>query len=183
MSINEISIAVTGEATYIESLINSISSQPEDLITHGYQAQDTDTKQVVQIHCGRLLVDDKHRIDFFGSHDEGLFEFIKTRPHNKFNGLIIILNADDAAMLDGIKDVLAEHKNYLQKHALVVAVSGQDYKMIKQAEEQIRQALGVLNSVAPVFSIDPESKEEVSLLVESLLCSANPGINNTSSGQ
>jgi|GEM_PF-3330615 len=181
MSLKEISIVVTGEPSYIKSLINSISYQPENLLTHDDQNSDNRTHVPIdigslQVEVGSLQVDDNHLIDFFGSNDDAIFDFIKSRPDNIFNGLIIVLNADDTEVLNGTKDLLTRHDSYLNRHALVVAVSGKEYKLIKQAEEHIRKVLCDLDSVAPVFSIDPSNKHEVSLLVESLLCSANPGI-------
>lgn len=184
MSIKEISIVVIGEPSYIKCIIDSISYESENLTSQ--HDQNSDYRQHAQIDIsslqvvvGSLQVDDSHVIDFYGSNDEAIFDFIKSRPDNIYNGLIIALNADDSKMLEGAKDLLIRHDSYLKKHALVVAVSGNDYKMIKQAEEHIRQTLRDLDCVAPVFSIDPNNKHEVSLLVESLICSANPGIDKT----
>ncbi|TDR17572.1 hypothetical protein [Marinicella litoralis] len=179
MSTKDISIAVCGEPAYIKSLIDSISFEPVDSVTLRIKVPGIETKQVLEMNIGKLQVDDNHRIDFFGSNDEALFEFMKTRPANEFNGLIVVVNADDTHRLESIQDDLMQHKNYLKKHALVVAVTGKEYKRIKQAEEHIRQALYDISIVAPVFSIDPENKQDVNLLVESLLCSASPGINES----
>jgi len=183
MSIKKISIVVTGEPTYIKSLINTISYGPDELVKHSYQHPESESMQTVQMYFGSLQVDDNHRIDFFGGNEDGLFDFVKSRPQNSFNGLILILNAEEADRVDGIKTAFIKHQNYLSKHTLVVAVSGKDYKKIKQAEEHVRKTLSDLDWVAPVFSIDTENKEDVSLLVESLLCSARPGINDNSHGK
>ena len=177
------SIVVTGEPTYIKSLISCISYGPEDLITHRYRVKDSDATQDVRMNFGSLQVDEDHRIDFFGGNDEALFEFIDERPDVGFKGIIITLNADDSNALENFTDTLLRQMDYLHKHALVVGVSGSEYTAIKQAEEQVRQCLTDLDAVAPVFSIDPDNKDDVSLLVESLLCSARPGINDITRGK
>ena len=183
MKLKKINIVVSGEPTYIKNLINCISYGPDDSISHSFQVKGSDTPQKVKMNFGSLQVDENHRIDFFGGNDDALFDFINALPESSLSGLIVMLNADDSIALDGFNQVLLKHQQYLLKHALVVAVSGNDYALIKQAEEQVRQALRDLDTVAPVFSIDPENKEDVSLLIESLLCSARPGINDTSRGK
>ena len=177
------SIVVTGEPTYIKSIINCISYGPDELITHRFRLKNSDASKDVQMNFGSLQVDEDHRIDFFGGNDEVLFEFIDNRPDTDFKGLIITLDADDSEALSQFKELLLKQQSYLQKHALVVGISGNDYTSIKQAEEHIRHCLTELDSVAPVFSIDPDSKDDVSLLVESLLCFARPGIEESNRGK
>ena len=183
MKLKKINIAVTGEPTYIKRLIKCISYGPDDSITHSFHLKGIDAAQKVKMNFGSLQVDENHRIDFFGGNDDALFDFINELPESDLSGLIVMLNADDTIVLDGVNQLLLKHQHYLLKYALVLAVSGSDYALIKQAEEQVRQALRDLDTVAPVFSIDPENKEDVSLLIESLLCSARPGINDTSRGK
>lgn len=177
------SIVVTGEPTYIKSLINCISYGPDDLITHRYQVNGSDAIREVRLNFGSLQVDEDHRIDFFGGNDEALFEFIDNRPSNGFKGMIVTLDADNSVSRENFKDVLVKQMAYLRKYALVIGVSGADYASIKQAEESVRQSLTELNVVAPVFSIEPDNKEDVSLLVESLLCLARPGISDSKTGK
>ena len=177
------SIVVTGEPNDIKTLINCISYGPDELITHRYQTKDSGDNIEVQMNFGSLQVDEDHRIDFFGGNDEELFEFVNGRPENGFKGMIIILNSDDSKRIENFESELVKHESYLRKYALAVGVSGSDYTFIKQAEEQVRNCLSTMETVAPTFSIDPENKEEVSLLVESLLCLAHPGINDNKSGK
>ncbi len=177
------SIVVTGEPIYIKRLISCISYGPEDLITHRYRVKDSDATQDVRMNFGSLQVDEDHRIDFFGGNDEALLEFIDDRPDEGFKGIIITLNADDSNALENFTDTLLRQMDYLHKYALVIGVSGSEYTAIKQAEEQVRQCLTDLDAVAPVFSIDPDNKDDVSLLVESLLCLARPGINDIIRGK
>ncbi len=177
------SVVVTGEPTYIKCLINCISYGPDELITHRFKAKNAEQVKEVQMNFGSLQVDEDNRIDFFGGNDDALFEFIEDRADSGIKGLIITLDADDKKALNNFKDLLAKHTNYLNKHALVIGVSGSDYTAIKQAEEQVRNCLTELQSVAPVFSIDPDSKKDVGLLVESLLCSARPGIHDMVRGK
>jgi len=178
-----LSIVVTGEPTYIKTLINCISYGPDGLVSHCYQPKGFETAQKVQMSFGSLQVDEDHRIDFFGGNDDALFEFIDSLPDTRFKGMIVTLDADDSVGLKNLSGVLVRHEKYLSKYALVVGVSGSDYTSIKQAEEQVRQSLTAVNTVAPVFSIDPDNKEDVSLLVESLLCFARPGISDNKSGK
>jgi len=133
--------------------------------------------------CGALPVDEDNRIDFFGGDDEALFEFIDERPDSAFKGLIITLDADDSKALSHVKGRLVKQQSYLHNYALVVGVYGSEYSSIKQAEEQVRTYLTKLNAVAPVLSINPNDKEDVNLLVESLLCFASPGIRDNYYGK
>lgn len=176
-------IIVTGEPAYINSLINCISYGPDDLITHKFKAAASDEIKQVQMNFGSLQVDEDNRIDFFGGNDPLLFEFIDSRPEVGFKGLIITLDADNSVALDDFKNKLLTQQNYLDKYALVVGVAGNDYSTIKQAEQHIRLCLTELGAVVPVFSIDPDNKQDVGLLVEALLCSARPGIQETSHGK
>ncbi len=176
-------VIVTGEPAYIKSLIGCISYGPVDLITHRYRSSDAEDYKQVKMNFGSLQVDEDYRVDFYGGNNEALFEFIDVQSGVDFKGIIIVLNADDLVALNDFKGLLFKHIMYLNKHALAVAVSGNDYTAIKLAEEQVRQCLSDIGTVAPVFSIDPDNKEEVSLLIESLLVFARPGIHENARGK
>ncbi|KAA3638132.1 MAG: hypothetical protein DWP95_13285 [Proteobacteria bacterium] len=177
------SVIVTGEPACIKGLISCISYDPVDLISHQFSVDNSDETKDVDMIFGALPVDEDHRIDLFGGNDEALFEFIDERPDSPFKGLIITLDADDSKALSLIKDRLIKQQSYLHNYALVVGVYGSEYSSIKQAEEQVRKYLTELNAVAPVLSIDPNNKEDVNLLVESLLCFASPGIQDNYYGK
>ncbi len=176
-------VVVIGEPVYIKTLINCIGYGPDGVIKHKYKVSGSEITKEVKMNFGSLQVDEDHRIDFFGGNDEALFEFVEGRPEKDFKGMIFLLDADDLKTLSNFENKIKKHKSYLERHALVVGVSGSDYTLIKQVEEQVRNHLSTQGTPAPVFSIDPDDKEEVSLLVESLLCFARPGISDSKSGK
>lgn len=177
------SVVVIGEPTYINSLINCISYGPGKIISHRFKGKNSETIQAVQMNFGSLQVDEDHRIDFYGGNDDAILEFMDSRPDADFKGMIITLNADDSMARHQFKAQLSKHERYLNKYALVVGVSGNNYTAIKQTEEQVRNCLSQMNAVAPVFSIDPNNESDVSLLVESLLCFAAPGMQDNYKGK
>lgn len=176
-------IVVTGEPTYIKQLIQCMSFGPEGEISHKYIGPDRKTEIIVPMRFGSLEVDEDHRLDFYGGNSDELFDYINRPTNKEFKGMMVLLNADNQDALFGFADMLAKHISYLRRHALVVAVSGEDYTAVKLAEEQVRACLVELDAAAPVFSIDPQNKKEVSLLVESLLYFAAPGISDNSRGK
>ncbi len=176
-------IVVTGELTLIKKLIKCLSFGPDEMINYKYIGTDRKSEITVPMRFGSLEVDEENRLDFYGGNDEKLFEFINRPSNTDFNGLIVLINCDDEDALFGFVDNMIQHIKYLRRYSLVIGVIGTDYHSVKQAEEQVRQCLLELDTVAPVFSLDPENKEDVSLLVESLLYFAAPGINDTSKGK
>ncbi len=176
-------IVVTGELKYIKQLIQCISFGPEREIIHKYIGPDRKTEINVPMYFGTLEVDEDHRLDFYGGNSNELFDYINRPSNRDFKGMMVLLNADNKHTLFGFADIITKHINYLRRYALVVAVSGLDYVAVKSAEDQVRECLKELDAVAPVFSIDPKDKKDVSLLVESLLYFASPGINDTSRGK
>lgn len=177
------SVVVIGEPSLINDMINCISYGPGKIISHRFKTKNSESTQVVKMSFGSLQVDEDHRIDFYGGNDEAIFDFIDSRPDADFKGMVITLNADDSKARNQFKEQLIKHESYLNKYALAVSVSGIDYTSVKQTEEQVRGCLTDMNAVAPVFSIDPSNKNDVSLLIESLLCFAAPGMQDKYSGK
>ncbi len=171
-----LNIVVTGETNNIKTLIQCISYGPEETVTHSYQPKDTDTSIKVAMSFGSLQVDEDHRIDFFGGTDKQLFQFVSELPSSGTKGMIIVLDADQPADIDQLDQTIKQHINYLNRYAMVVGITGDDYLTIKQAEERVRQILVTSGWVVPVFSIDTQNKEDVGLLVETLLCFTDPGV-------
>ncbi len=171
-----LNIIVTGETTNTKQLIKSISYGPEETVTHNYQSKGSELSSQVTMSFGSLQVDEDHRIDFFGGNDKALFEFVSELPTNGTKGLIIVLNADQPAGIANLDQTIKQHLHLLKKYAMVIVITGDDYPIIKQAEEQVRQILNAAGWLIPVFSIDTENKQDVGLLVETMLCFADPGI-------
>lgn len=176
-------IVVTGDPNHTSKLIKCISFGPDEMINYKYIGVDRETEITVPMHFGSLEVDEDNRLDFYGGNDEKLFEFIKRPSNTNFNGMIVLLDADDGDALYGFVDNMIQHIEYLRRYALVIGVIGIKYNSVKEAEDEVRQCLRELDTVAPVFSINPESKEEVSLLIETLLYFAAPGVNDSRKGR
>lgn len=176
-------IVVTGEQTHITKLIKCLSFGPDEIINYKYIGADRKTEIIVPMRFGSLEVDEDNRLDFYGGNDDTLFEYINRPSNTDFNGMIVLLDADDEDVLFGFVDNMIQHIEYLRRYSLIIGVIGKNYHSVKQVEDKVRQCLRELDTVAPVFSIDPENKEDVGLMVESLLYFAAPGINDTSRGK
>ena len=174
-------IVISGEHAAVRSLINSIGYGPDKPITHKYQPEGQETTVAVKMNFGSLQVDEDHRIDFFGGNDQHLFDFVSTLQTASMTGMMVILDADYAETIQHLNNALANHQKFLKRYSLVIGVTGTDYLRIKQTEELARQMLLDIDAVAPIFSINTTNQEDVNLLVESLLCFANPGIRENSS--
>lgn len=178
-----INVVVTGESSEIKALIKAIGYGPDETITHRYQPADQDHPVMIKMEFGSLQVDEDHRIDFFGGDSPELFEFVASRPNALMTGMIIVFNADHSPDLDRLDQTIRKHSHYLKKYAMVIGITGADYTLIKQTEEQVRSILQAHDQVAPIFSIDSGLSVDVNVLVESLLCFANPGIQENTKKQ
>ncbi len=157
--------------------ISSISDVP--LINTDAVASDM-TKQrkegtTVAMDYGIMNLNDGEKIHLYGTPGQERFDFMWDILTTGGIGLILLLDNSRADPFLDMKFFLNSFDGFIAKTGVAIGVTQMDVSANPSIEEY-HQNLQSLGLKIPVFSVDAREKNDVSILVQALMFSLDPGL-------
>lgn len=157
--------------------ISSISDEPP-VCTDAAASDMTRSRKAgttVAMDYGVLHLDDGERIHLYGTPGQERFDFMWEILTNGGIGLVLLLDNTRPDPFGDLRFFVDSFRDFIDRTRIVIGVTQMD----RSASPGIRDyhlQLGGYNLNPPVFEVDARIKKDVSLLVQSLLYSLDPGL-------
>jgi signal recognition particle receptor subunit beta len=162
-----------GKTTAIASISDAPPLLTEALATDSVKIRKSNT--TVAMDYGIINVDGGEKIHLYGTPGQERFDFMWNILTMGGVGLILLLDNTRADPFLDMRFFLDAFDSFINETNVAIGITQTDLSQtpsIDNYREQLKQ-LGI-NS--PVFSVDARVKNDVSLLVQSLLYSLDPGL-------
>ncbi|PIE40756.1 MAG: GTP-binding protein [Gammaproteobacteria bacterium] len=162
-----------GKTTAIATLSDEPPVSTNEAATDMTRKRKNET--TVAMDYGTMLLGGREKIHLYGTPGQQRFDFMWDILTNNGLGLVVLV---DNTRADPIKDMvffINSFREYIDATALAVGVTQTDrspYPRIEKYQEKLRQ----MQLRAPVFTVDARNYRDVSILVQSLLFSLDPGL-------
>ena len=157
--------------------ITSISDEPP--VTTDESASDMTKERksatTVALDYGVMHLDDGERIHLYGTPGQERFDFMWDILTTGGIGLVLLLDNTRADPFQDMRFFLDAFKNFIDETKVVIGVTQMDLNANPSIGDYHSQLQGHdLNP--PIFEVDAREKSDVSLLVQFLLYSLDPGL-------
>ena len=172
MSTQELKIVFTGPmGAGKTTAISAISDVPPVSTEVGNHDQKSFAKQstTVALDYGEVVLENGTSVRLYGTPGQGRFSFMWEIVGRGALGVILLLDGSSATALNDLVAFVEVFRRTTPDQAFVVGVGRLPEEYGARLEEFSRALLGS-GVVAPVFAVDVRVREDVLLLVETLLC-------------
>jgi len=162
-----------GKTTAIESI-----SDVPPVKTDASASDMTKTRKestTVAMDYGIMNLDDGEKIHLYGTPGQERFDFMWDILVKGGIGLVLLLDNTRADPFQDMKFFLESFKDFISDTNVAIGVTQMDLSSKPTIEDYHRQ-LKALDLKPAVFSVDAREKHDVSLLVQALLFSIDPGL-------
>lgn len=166
-----------GKTTAIGALSDIEAISTNELATDMAQLQKAYT--TVAMDYGQIKLDGTERIHLYGTPGQERFDFMWDILTHGGIGLILLLNNNRPDPFHDMHFFLNAFKDFIGSTKVVIGVTQMDLSVKPSLEDYHRQ-LDRYGAKIPIFEVDARMKKDVSLLVEALLYSLDPGLDNQS---
>lgn len=162
-----------GKTTAIQTMsdipIVSTNEEASDM------TKDRKPQTTVAMDYGRINIGKTEKIHLYGTPGQERFSFMWDILTNGALGLILLLdNTRDNPQQD-LKFYLQSFKKFIQQGDVIIGVTRMDENKSPTINDY-RKWLDQLSVAAPVFTVDARERQDVSVLVQALLYSLDPGV-------
>ncbi len=163
--------------------INAISDTPPVKTDAAASDMTKSRKQstTVAMDYGILNLSDGERIHLYGTPGQERFDFMWDILTNGGIGLVLLLDNSRDDPFSDLKFFLKSFKSFIDETAFVIGVTQMDLKATPRIEDYHMHLRGSGYN-PPIFAVDGREKNDISILVQSLLYSLDPGIEEEASG-
>jgi signal recognition particle receptor subunit beta len=164
-----------GKTTAISSLSDIEPVITDELASDMTRAQKTGT--TVAMDYGMLKLDQGERIHLYGTPGQERFNFMWDILTQGGIGMILLLNNSRPDPFGDMQFFLNEFKSFTEKTQVVIGVTQMDLAN-KPTIDDYHLQLESSGTKTPIFEVDARVKRDVSLLVEALLYTLDPGLDS-----
>jgi uncharacterized protein len=157
--------------------INSISDVPP-IKTDAAASDMTKTRKAattVAMDYGIMNLDGGEKIHLYGTPGQERFDFMWDILVTGGIGLVLLLDNTRADPFKDMRFFLEAFKKYIGETGVAIGVTQMDISS-KPTIADYHAQLQISDLKPPVFAVDARVKEDISLLVQSLLYSLDPGL-------
>jgi len=129
----------------------------------------------VAMDYGLIKLDNGERVHLYGTPGQERFDFMWDILTEGGLGLVLMLDNSRANPFQDMSFYINAFKDFIEETQLVIGVTRMDEVRKPELNEYVKH-LASLGMVVPVFEVDARHKRDVSLLVQALLFSIDPGI-------
>ena len=162
-----------GKTTAISSISDIEPIKTEASATENFHANKKDT--TVAMDYGVVNLDDGSIIHLYGTPGQKRFDFMWEILQEGAVGLILLIDDSSPSRFEDLEQFLTAFKSFVENTALAIGITHTDSESGKPISEYTKQ-LSNFGVIAPVFEIDPRKKRDVSMLVEALVYSIIPNL-------
>ena len=157
--------------------ISSISDIP--VVTTEEMASDMTRNRkpttTVAMDYGRLDIGEGERIHLYGTPGQERFNFMWDILINGGLGLILLIDNSRNDPFRDLRFFINAFKDFIGETSVVIGVTRMDLKRTPSIDEYYQEVLS-LPKKPPIFEVDAREGKDVSMLVQTLLYSLDPGI-------
>jgi uncharacterized protein len=164
-----------GKTTAIDSISDIETVTTDEMASDMTRAQKAGT--TVAMDYGMLKLDEGERIHLYGTPGQERFNFMWDILTQGGIGLILLLNNSRPDPFGDLQFFLNAFKGFINGTKLVIGVTQMDLAS-KPTIDDYHLQLESRGSKIPIFDVDAREKRDVSLLVEALLYTIDPGLDS-----
>lgn len=157
--------------------ISTLSDVP--IVSTNESASDMTKKRkgetTVAMDYGTMSLDGQEKIHLYGTPGQERFNFMWEILTNNGLGLILLLDNTRADPMKDMQFFVETFRSYIEKSALAIGVTQTDLSPFPRLDKY-QQKLKSLNLNAAIFEVDAREYKDVSMLVQSLLFTIDPGL-------
>ncbi|MDD2893628.1 MAG: ATP/GTP-binding protein [Halothiobacillaceae bacterium] len=157
--------------------IKSLSDIP--VLTTDEEATDMTTKRkpqtTVAMDYGLLKLDGGERVHLYGTPGQERFDFMWDILTEGGLGLVLMLDNTRTNPFQDMSFYVNAFREFIEKTQLVIGVTRMDENPLPGLD-RYRAHIETLGFMVPIFEVDAREKRDVSLLVQALLYSIDPGV-------
>ena len=162
-----------GKTTAINTL-SDVATVRTDVRASDMTASHKD-QTTVALDYGIMHTARDERIDLYGTPGQERFDFMWDILTEGGIGLVLLIDNTRPAPFHDVRFFLKAFHDFIKKTMVVIGVTRMDLRPAPYIDEYHAQLHGSGLS-APVFQVDARSRPDVSLLVQALLYSLDPGL-------
>jgi signal recognition particle receptor subunit beta len=163
-----------GKTTAISSLSDIPIVTTEETVTD--MTSERKPKTTVAMDYGRIQLANQTAVHLYGTPGQERFDFMWDILTEGGIGLVLLLdNCRDDPMQD-LHFFVKAFWGFIDRTALVVGVTRTDLRSVPLVIDYARALVAIGLPQVPVFEVDARRKRDVSLLVEALLCTLDPTV-------
>lgn len=163
----------SGKTTAISSISDIEVAKTEENATDEVVLRKSST--TVAMDYGVLNLGGKSKMHLYGTPGQERFSFMWDILTEGGVGLVLMIdNARDNPLAD-IEFFIDSFKDFIKKNAVVIGVSRMDLSP-KPALNVFKKRLKELGHTVPIYEVDARNKQDIKILLMSLLAVLDPGI-------
>lgn len=159
-----------GKTTCIKTISDTVVVQTEAKASDEIKEKKANT--TVAMDFGVINLEDGNKIHIYGTPGQERFNFMWDILIKGSMGLIILIDAQSDRAVNDLKFFLQQFAPMIEKSAVAIGLNKTGEGAISLAE--IRKHMQPEQLRYPLFEIDAREKADVSMLIESLLYTLNP---------
>lgn len=162
-----------GKTTAITSISDVPPVKTDELATDMTKSRKSST--TVALDYGMMILPGGEKIHLYGTPGQERFDFMWDILTTGGIGLVLLLDNTRTDPFQDLRFFLNKFGSFIKDTSLVVGVTQMDIRATPILSDYHRQFAGTgLNP--PIFEVDARRKRDVSLLVQALLYSIDPGL-------
>ncbi len=155
-------------------------SDIKPIVTDEYASDMTKSRKpqtTVAMDYGLIRLSENERVHLYGTPGQERFDFMWDILTKGGIGLILLLDNTRKDPFQDIRFYTNAFRDFIEKQQMVVGVTRMDLHR-KPGLDEHRRYLESLSLQAPVFEVDARSRKDVTMLIQALLFSLDPGVTN-----
>ena len=129
----------------------------------------------VAMDYGMIRLGPTEKVHLYGTPGQERFDFMWDILTKGCIGLILLLDNTRPTPFQDMKFYINAFRQFIDETRLVVGITQMDVKNTPGLDEYVAK-LHELEVLAPVFEVDSRKRDDVSMLIQALLLSHDPGI-------
>lgn len=162
-----------GKTTAIASISDIVPIKTEETATDDVQHKKKLT--TVAMDYGKMSLDNNEIIHLYGTPGQERFHFMWKLLCEGGIGLILLLDHTESDPLKDLDSFLSSFKDFIQQTAVVIGVN----RLLNGSTQDLKkynQKLREFGISAAIFEVDAREHDDVMMLVQALLFSLDPGL-------
>ena len=162
-----------GKTTAISSISDIGIITTDESATDMTKSRKSNT--TVAMDYGLIKLGNDERVHLYGTPGQERFDFMWDILTNGGIGLVLLLDNTRADPFRDLKFYTHSFQEFIEKQQLVVGITRMDEQRSPNLQDY-RKWIEQLSLSAPIFEVDARKRDDVSMLIQSLLLSLDPGV-------
>jgi len=163
-----------GKTTAIHSISDTAPVKTDTRASD--MAKNKKSHTTVAMDYGVLNLDDGEQIHLYGTPGQERFDFMWDILTEGAIGLVLLIDNSDENPISTLQFFLNAFKKFIAEKSVVIGITKMDSRNTPTLEDY-RKKLKESSLTLPIFEVDAREKKDISLLLQTLLFTLDPNIN------